>query len=71
MSRIAYKDEYPWIRCQCGYTLNSQSDGEECPGCGRVDYAEYFDRFASSDTRIGTQIYEAVPYEDRFRKTFS
>lgn len=49
MPRLAYRDEYPWIRCSCGWLLNSENHGKPCTGCGEiVDYenVEHLDRFA-------------------------
>ena len=73
MPRIAYRDESPWIRCECGYILGS--DTEHCPGCHKSDTVEYRDRFAWN---IGVTEYDAlrkiaylgVKYEDANRRAF-
>lgn len=47
MPRLAYRDEYPWIRCSCGYIIGH--DTVECPGCGEIleyENIEFLDRFA-------------------------
>jgi hypothetical protein len=49
MPRLAYRDEYPWIRCSCGWLLNSESHGRACIGCGEIveyENVEFLDRFA-------------------------
>ena len=67
--RVAYRDEFPWARCDCGWT-NHQTG--QCPGCGKDEPAEMLDRFAlnvggTTTDGMGAE-YRVVPYEDRLRK---
>lgn len=64
--RIAYRDEFPWARCSCGYLVHQTS---ECPGCGKDEEAERLERFSPTDsTDYKNRIYKTVPYEDRLRR---
>lgn len=77
---IAYLDEYPWMRCPCGYLLWEVDPGEEntCPGCAttynfqtvsrRNRYAGKWDVQDGVPTVEGERIYSAVAYEDANRK---
>jgi hypothetical protein len=70
VNRVAYRDEYPWIRCSCGYILGSSN--RPCPDCGvesaTVDYRDRFAPVPTTDTEGHT--YRPVPYEDAYRRTF-
>jgi hypothetical protein len=66
---IAYVDEYPWIRCECGYLLNS--DPGNCTGCGKekndIQYLDRFGRPGQLTEKYGIS-YLGVKYEDSNRR---
>lgn len=66
MTRVAYLDEFPWVRCPCGWILNLET--KPCPGCGQESEIERRDRFARSvSTDVYGNVYQPVPYEDVYR----
>lgn len=70
-NRIAYRDEYPWIRCSCGQILGMNSL-TPCVGCGDATAeVDFRDRFAREETKdLEGNTYRPVPYEDMFRRSF-
>jgi hypothetical protein len=71
MPIIAYLDEYPWMRCGCGWTLNWDMNSV-CPGCGvKKDKIKHLDRFGYKTITMKNGIaYKCVPWEDRNRMQF-
>lgn len=64
---VAYADEYPWLRCPCGYMVNR--DPRPCPGCGNnKEQVEFRDRFSSVSTVKHGITYLPVTYEDAYRR---
>lgn len=66
---IAYLDEYPWIRCRCGFILNDAPG--DCPKCGDDKFENLVyrcrDGVLLDRQRHGT-IWEGVPWEDTNRR---
>lgn len=71
--RIAYRDEFPWARCECGWTVHN-ADDHKCFGCGRVESPVRKDRFSLDKGQVTTDVigyeYFVVPYEDKLRKSY-
>jgi len=69
--RIAYRDEFPWARCECGWTVHN-ADDHACTGCGKVESPERRDRFSRDVGDITHDVmgaeYVVVPYEDMLRR---
>jgi len=68
MPRIAYRDEYPWHRCSCGWLLyQSGNMATACPNCGTVEASSFRDRCNPTNEYRG-HIYIGVKWEDVNRK---
>ena len=71
---IAYADEFPWMRCTCGWMLNMDME-LRCPGCKRTKFdISHRDRFSRDMTnpteKQGIFYYATTEYEDKNRMVF-
>ena len=68
--RVAYRDEFPWARCDCGWRIHNE-DYDECPGCKKREIPVRRDRFHPFHEEVTHDVtghrYLAVPYEDLFK----
>lgn len=71
MTRVAYRDEWPWARCSCGWTVEA-TDDHACTGCGKIENPVRLDRFGLPGSvkldPMGKHEYIGVPYQDELRK---
>lgn len=70
--RVAYADEFPWVRCPCGSLISDTAEPQPCSFCGETATVTYLDRFGPPGTPYTEKygkVFAVIPYEDRYRFT--